>query len=74
MESIRCLKCNLCDHIDQYEVIDERNNKLRCPFTSQCKFEINYDNDNHDFILDQLLTYDLLTEQDANKKFNLSLN
>jgi AAA+ ATPase superfamily predicted ATPase len=59
---------------DQYEVIGGRNNKLRCPFSSKCEFEINYDNDNYDFILEQLLTYDLFLEKDANKKFALGLD
>ena len=73
MQTIRCPKCKRCAHIEQYEVIDERNNKLKCPFTSKCEFEINCDNYNYDFILDQLLTYDLFMEKDANKKFDLGL-
>ena len=74
MQSIRCPKCKHCAHIEQYEVINEKNNKLRCPFKSKCEFEINYDNNNYDFILNQLLTYDLFLEKDANKKFDLGLD
>ena len=74
MKSIRCPKCKRSAHIDQYEVIGGRNNKLRCPFSSKCEFEINYDNDNYDFILEQLLTYDLFLEKDVNKKFDLGLD
>ena len=74
MKSIRCPKCKRSAHIDQYEVIGGRNNKLRCPFSSKCEFEINYDNDNYDFILEQLLTYDLFLEKDVNKKFALGLD
>lgn len=72
MKSIRCPICKRCAHIDKYEVVGNRNNKLRCPFKSKCEFEINYDNDNYDFILDQLITYDLITEKDVNKKFGLN--
>ena len=74
MKSIRCPKCKRSAHIDQYEVIGGRNNKLRCPFSSKCEFEINYNNDNYDFILEQLLTYDLFLEKDVNKKFDLGLD
>jgi len=72
MNSIRCPICKRCAHIDQYEVVGNRYNKLRCPFKSKCEFEINYDNDNYEFILDQLITYDLITEKDVNKKFGLN--
>ena len=71
MKSIRCPICKRCAHIDQYEVVGNRYDKLRCPFKSKCEFEINYDNDNYEFILDQLITYDLITEKDVNKKFGL---
>ena len=74
MKTIRCPICKRCARIEQYDIIDYNQKKLKCPFQNGCEFEINYDNDNYEFILEQLLAYDLYTEKDLYKKFDPVFN
>ena len=77
MKTIRCPICKRCARIEQYDIIDYnhyKQKKLKCPFQNGCEFEINYENDNYEFILEQLLAYDLYTEKDLYKKFDPVFN
>lgn len=74
MKTIRFPICKRCSRIEQYDIIDYNQKKLKCPFQNGCEFEINNDNDNYEFILEQLLAYDLYTEKDLYKKFDPVFN
>ena len=71
MQAIRCPICKRCAIIEQFEIVDNRCCKLKCPFETKCIFEVNYDNDNYEFILEQLVGYDLYSGMDVNEKFKL---
>lgn len=72
MKSIRCPKCKRSARIEQFEIIKEKVSKctLQCPYEEECQFEIGRNlEDNFEFLVDQLLSYDLENNKEAKNKF-----
>ena len=65
MKSIICPLCERRAKIEQFDIID----KLKCPFETNCIFDINNDV-SISFYVYQLLSYDFYTNLDFKKKFN----
>ena len=70
MKSIKCPICKRSARIDKFD--EENENKLKCPFETECIFEIENDNynDNFDFIASQLFIKDLNKKKNKKNKFD----
>ena len=70
MKSIKCPICKRSARIDKFDA--ENENKLKCPFETECVFEIENDNcnDNFDFIASQLFIKDFDRKKNKKNKFD----
>ena len=74
MKSIRCPICKRSALIEKFEIIDRC--KYRCPYEEKCEFTINKydDKELNEFLIEQLMSYDLDNNIDAHGKFDLGFN
>ena len=69
MPSIRRPICKRSAEIDRFEIVERC--KLKCPYKSKCEFDVCSDeNKNLEFIVDQLLSYDLSTNMAPEMKYD----
>ena len=69
MSFILCPICKRSAEIDRFEIVDRC--KLQCPYKSKCVFDVCSDeNKNLEFIVEQLLSYDLNTNMSPEMKFD----
>ena len=67
---IRCPKCERWAKIEQFEIVNQAQCQLRCPYQEKCIFEFNNDENKYAYILKQLIYYNPYDEKGGFKRFD----
>ena len=67
---IRCPKCERWAKIEQFEIVNQAQCQLRCPYQEKCIFEFNNDENKYAYILEQLIYYNPYDEKGGFKRFD----